>query len=572
MNSFRYDLPDGLRNDVDAAFAAWDEAGNTARLWRRDASLWTGAGEDKWLGWMSLATDQPAHPEVFRGIAADVQRERFSHILLLGMGGSSLFPEVLAETFGHVPGFPALTILDSTDPAQIRSVESRIDLARTLFFVSSKSGSTLEPNVFFQYFYQRVADTLGAERAGSRFVAVSDPGSALERTAKEKNFRAIYAGIPSVGGRYSALSHFGMAPAAAMGLDVENFLVRTAEMADACSPAHKAKDNPGVLLGIILGAAANTGRNKLTLIASPGIRSLGGWLEQLIAESTGKEGKAIIPVDGEPPIPAELYGPGRIFAYLRLATAPEPRQDAAVSALVQAGYPVVRIEVEEVGNLGQEIFRWEIATAVAGSVMGINPFNQPDVEASKIATRALTDAFEQTGKLPPEVPFFEQYGIKLFTDAANLEALNAAAGGNRSLAGYLGALLEPEGKEYLAILAYIEMSRAHEAPLQEVRRLAVNRGKLATCLGFGPRFLHSTGQAYKGGPNSGIFLQITCDDADDLAVPGQSYTFGIVKAAQARGDFNVLAERGRRALRVHLGADVAAGLDAILAAVRQGLG
>lgn len=572
MNSFRYHLPDGLRSTVEAALTAWDQGGNTARLWRRDASLWTGSGEDKWLGWLSLAIDQQAHLDGMRGIRADVQRERFRHILLLGMGGSSLFPEVLTETFGQLPGFPKLAILDSTDPSQIRTIESRIDLAHTLFFVSSKSGSTLEPNVFFQYFFQRVADTVGPEQAGSRFVAVTDPGSALERTAAKKKFRAIHAGVPSVGGRYSALSHFGMAPAAAMGIDVAEFLSRTAEMAAACSPDRSAKDNPGVSLGIILGAAANSGRNKLTLVASPGIRSLGAWLEQLIAESTGKGGRAIIPVDGEPSIPAELYGAGRIFVYLRLASAPNPQQDAATDALIQAGYPVVRVEVEEIGNLGQEIFRWEIATAVAGSVMGINPFDQPDVEASKIATRALTDAFEQTGKLPPEEPFFEEDGIKLFTDPANVEALNAAVGGNRSLASYLGALLDPTGKEYLAILAYLEMSLRHEQPLREIRRLVVNRGKLATCLGFGPRFLHSTGQAYKGGPNSGIFLQITCDDANDLEVPGQSYTFGIVKAAQARGDFEVLAQRGRRALRAHLGADVASGLEAILSAVRQGLG
>lgn len=572
MNRLRYHLPGGLQGAVDAALAAWDDGGNTERLWRRDASLWTGTDEPKWLGWRTLATDQQTQIDRFREIAADVQQAGFRDILLIGMGGSSLFPEVLAETFGRIAGFPKLAILDSTDPAQIRTAESGIDLARTLFVVSSKSGTTLEPNVFFKYFYHRVLETVGESEAGSRFAAVTDPGSALERTAAEKKFRAVYHGIPSVGGRYSALSLFGMAPAAAMGLDVAKFLEESAKMSEACSAGHPAGDNPGVLLGVMLGAAANSGRDKLTLIASSGIASLGAWLEQLIAESTGKDGRAIIPVDREPLAAAELYGTGRIFVYLRLAGAPDPRQDAAADSLITAGFPVLRIDVEDIYSLGQEVFRWEIATAVAGSLMGINPFNQPDVEASKIATRALTDAFEQSGELPSEQAFFEADGIRLFTDAANAEALTAAAAGDRSLAGYLGALLNPDGKEYLAILAYIEMNRENEQPLQEIRRLVLNRGKLATCLGFGPRFLHSTGQAYKGGPNTGIFLQITCDDAADLPVPGQSYTFGIVKAAQARGDFEVLVERKRRALRAHLGVDVKRGLEALLTAAKQSIG
>jgi transaldolase/glucose-6-phosphate isomerase len=339
-------------------------------------------------------------------------------------------------------------------------------------------------------------------------------------------------------------------------------------MVKACGAASPVDQNPGVLLGLILGVGANLGRDKATIIASPGISDLGAWLEQLIAESTGKLGKGIIPVDREPLAKPETYGKDRIFAYLRLESAPNKSQDAAIDALEAAGHPVVRIHVDDIYNLGQEFFRWEIATAVAGSVIGINAFNQPDVEASKIETKKLTSEYEKTGKLPDETPFFEGDGVKLYADEKNTASLK----GKAKLADVLRAHLDRLGSgDYFALLAYITMNDTNEKALQAIRLAVRDNKKVATVLGFGPRFLHSTGQAYKGGPNSGVVLQITCDDAVDLPVPGQKYTFGTVKAAQARGDFAVLAERGRRALRVHLGKDVAAGLATLTKAVKQGI-
>src|ERR1700676_791690 len=373
-------------------------------------------------------------------------------------------------------------------------------------------------------------------------------------------------GVPSIGGRSSALSNFGMVPATIMGIDVSKFLNSTQEMVKACGAASAADVNPGVLLGMILGMAANHGRDKLTIVASPGISDLGAWLEQLIAESTGKLGKGIIPVDREPLGKPETYGNDRVFAYLRLEPAPNKSQDAAIDTLESLGHPVVRIVVGNIYNLGQEFFRWEIATAVAGSVIGINAFNQPDVEASKIETKKLTSEYESTGTLPAETPFFGANGIKLFADERNTTAL---AGGEKLSDILRVHFSRMVAGDYFALLAYIQMDATHEKALQAIRHLVRDTKKAATCLGFGPRFLHSTGQAYKGGPNTGVFLQITCDDASDLQVPGQKYTFGVVKAAQARGDFAVLAERGRRALRVHLGKNVAKDLAKLGAALQQ---
>jgi hypothetical protein len=488
------------------------------------------------------------------------------------MGGSSLCPDVFALTYGKNAGFPQLHVLDSTDPAQVKAIEKKINPAKTLFVVSSKSGTTLEPNIFKQYFFEVAKKAVGANQAGSRFIAITDPGSKMQKVAEADRFRNIFAGVPSIGGRYSALSNFGMVPGGAMGLDTSEFLSRTHEMVKACRPISPVEDNPGVVLGAILGTGARAGRDKVTFVASPGISNLGAWLEQLIAESTGKQGKGIIPVDRECLGAPDVYGKDRVFAYLRLETAPDADQDAKVDALEKAGQPVIRIKVADKYDLGQEFFRWEIATAVAGSIIGINAFNQPDVEASKIVTRDLTTAYEKTGSLPAEKPVLEDKGIKLFTDQINADALAKAAGNDKTLAAYLRAHLDRIGAgDYFAVLGYIEMNDDHEARLQKMRHAVRDKKKVATCLGFGPRFLHSTGQAYKGGPNSGVFLQITCDDANDLPVPDQKYTFGIVKAAQARGDFQVLAERKRRALRVHLGADVNAGLQTLDAAIRQAL-
>jgi len=567
-----YKLPAALAASVKTNLEDWRAGDKVRRMWKHDASLWTGTDEANWLGWLDITAEQIARGEKLRAAVADVKKENFTDILLLGMGGSSLCPDVLRVTFGKIAGFPQLHVLDSTDPAQVKAFENEVDLARTIFIVSSKSGTTLEPNIFKQYFFERVKQTIGADKAGSRFIAITDPGSKMQQVAEGDHFRHIFPGLPSIGGRYSALSNFGVVPAAIMGLDLSRFLSRTQEMVEACGAGVPADQNPGVVLGIILGTAARNGRDKVTLITSPGISSLGAWLEQLMAESTGKQGKGIVPIDREDVGPPEVYGNDRVFAYVRLESSPDKAQDAKVAALEQAGHPVVRILLGDVYDLGQEFFRWEIATAVAGSVIGINAFNQPDVEASKIATRNLTNEYEKTGSLPAEKPVIEDNGIKLFTDPVNAEALAKAAGSDKSLAGYLRAHIKRVGAgDYFALLAYIHMDEKHETLLQKLRQALRDKKRVATCLEFGPRFLHSTGQAYKGGPNSGVFLQVTCDDAADLPVPGQTYTFGVVKAAQARGDFQVLAERGRRALRVHLGKDLASGLARLSVAFHEAL-
>jgi len=568
LNRLTYTLPDKFENDVNASLQNWKKSGKVKRLWQKDAALWTGTDEDKWLGWLDITEQQIEDIGRLKEIAADIKEAGFKYALLLGMGGSSLCPEVLRMTFGKAAGYPDLHVLDSTDPAQIKALEESVDLSSTICIVSSKSGSTLEPNIYKQYFFDRVKAKVGEKEVGNRFIAITDPGSKMQRVAERDKFRKIFMGVPSIGGRYSALSNFGMVPAAVMGIDVSKFLKNTQKMVEACGADSDATTNPGVILGTILGLAADQGRDKMTIITSPGIYDLGAWLEQLLAESTGKSGKGIIPVDRELLSKPDVYGNDRVFAYLRLESDPDKEQAAAVDALAKAGHPVVRIVLPDIYTLGQEFFRWEIATAVAGSLIGINAFNQPDVEASKTETRKLTTEYESTGKLPPESPFFTGDGAKLYADLKNAGELK----GGGTLAGFLKKHLARIGAgDYFAVLGYITMNEAHEEALQAIRLAVRDNKKVATVLGFGPRFLHSTGQAYKGGPNSGVFLQITCDDAVDILVPGQKYTFGVVKSAQARGDFAVLAERGRRALRVHLGKDVAAGLATLTDAIHQAL-
>ncbi len=568
INRLAYKLPKELSAAVAASLDDWNNNNKVARLWQKDASLWSNTDENKWLGWLTIAEQQLANLGTLKQLAIEVKKAKFKHALLLGMGGSSLCPEVLRMTFGKIAGFPGLHVLDSTDPAQIKAIEKKLDLKKTLCIVSSKSGSTLEPNIFKQYFFERVKKAVGEKLIGSRFIAVTDPGSKMQQVAEADKFWKIFAGDPSIGGRYSALSNFGMVPGAAMGMDLGKFLKATQEMAKACGPNSAADANPGVILGAIMGVAANHGRDKITIIPSPGIFDLGAWLEQLIAESTGKIGKGIIPVDREKLAKPDVYGNDRLFAYLRLANKPNKAQDEAVAAIEKAGHPVVRIALPNIYTIGQEFFRWEIATAVAGSIIGINAFNQPDVEASKIETKKLTSQYEATGSLPPESPFFVSKDAKLFADDKNAAALS----GGKTLGEILKTHLSRIGAgDYFAVLGYIPMNAENEKALQAIRMSVRDAKKVATCLGFGPRFLHSTGQAYKGGPNSGVFLQITCDDASDLAVPGQKYTFGVVKAAQARGDFAVLAERGRRALRVHLGKNLKSGLNTLAKAVTQSL-
>jgi len=572
VSRLKTSLPESLATTVKSTIADWQSGGKMQRLWQRDAMLWTGSDEANWLGWLDVVDEQIAQHDQLAKLAKEVQARGFQHVLLLGMGGSSLCPEVLRMTFGRTTHFPTLHVLDSTDPGQVKAFEHLIDIPKTLFIVSSKSGSTLEPNIFKQYFFERTKQAVGAVKVGSQFIAVTDTGSKMQQVAEADRFLHVFFGRPSIGGRYSALSNFGMVPAAVMGLDTKKFLGRAAEMVRACGPGATVEENPGAGLGIILGTAANAGRDKVTIITSPGISDLGAWLEQLLAESTGKIGKGIIPVDRETLTTPEVYSSDRVFVYVRLETGADANQDAKVAAIEKAGHPVVRITMADIYDLGAEFFRWEIATAVAGSIIGINAFNQPDVEASKIATRELTSAYEKTGSLPAEKPVVEDSGIKLFTDEKNAAELAKGAGSDVSLVGYLKThLARIKAGDYFAVLGYIQMNGEHEESLRTLRLLIRDKKRVATCLGFGPRFLHSTGQAYKGGPNSGVFLQITCDDSVELPVPGQKYTFGVVKAAQARGDFQVLADRGRRALRVHLGSNLKAGLATLQTAMQKSL-
>lgn len=567
VDTMSYRLPAALDGEVTATLEKWHASEGVRRLWARDASLWTGNDESRWLDWLNIVDGER---NALREVTAFAQsvRHDFEHVVVLGMGGSSLCPDVLARTFGRVQEWPELHVLDSTDPAQIRTLQASIDVAKTLFIVSSKSGTTLEPNLLSDYFFDQVSQVLGSSQAAKHFIAVTDPGSPLQVLAEKQNFAHVFFGVPGIGGRYSALSNFGMVPAAMMGVDVRNFLDRAAVMVRACASSVSSKENSGALLGTILATSARSGRDKVTLVTSPGIASLGAWLEQLLAESTGKEGRGIIPIDGESLGAPEVYGRDRLFAYLRLHGAPDPQQDAAVRALENAGQPVVRIGLGEAHDIGQEFFRWEVATAVAGAILGINPFNQPDVEASKIAARNLTDAYEKAGTLPSASPFFTDGPIALFADESDRVALEKAVGADKTLHGYLRAHLKRLAPgDYFALLAYLERNTTHDRQLQTIRRKIRDSHGVATCIGFGPRFLHSTGQAYKGGPNSGVFLQLTCDHVEDLPVSGHRFTFGVVMAAQARGDFRVLTQRGRRALHVHLGADVRRGLDLLNEAI-----
>jgi glucose-6-phosphate isomerase len=563
--NFRFAISSDLCGAVDAAAADWQASNKIERFWQKDSSLWTSAGEEKWMGWIDIVERQQKDLGAFAELGGDIKSSDFQTVLLLGMGGSSLCPEVLAETFGPQPGFPELRIVDSTDPEQVKAACDETNLGEALVVVASKSGSTLEPNILKQFFFDRVRRVVGAENVGSHFIAITDPGSKMEQVAKADGFREIYYGDPQIGGRYSALSNFGVIAATVAGLNVETLLNEAAKaVALAKLPV---AENPAVRLGLLLGAAANTGRDKLTIFTSPEIYDLGAWLEQLVAESTGKLGKGITPVDREEIGAPGIYGNDRVFVYIKLKGSDDSSQDAKVAALEAAGQPVVEIEIADRYEIFGQIFAWEVATAVAGSVMGINPFDQPDVEAAKVETRALTTEYEKTGKLPETTPFLEDEGIKLYAAAAYAAKIKA-----NTLAGVLRAHINQIGAgDYFATVAFLPMFEEHEDAIQEFRHKVRDTKHVATCLGFGPRFLHSTGQDYKGGPNSGVFLQITADHGQDLDIPNQQYSFGVVIDAQAAGDLAVLEARGRRALRVHLGKDVAAGLQTLSAAFHSAL-
>jgi len=547
----------------------WRMRGNVRRLWRRNKSLWTNSDEDRWLGWLDSVPDSQIANYV--AFAREAKQDGYKDAVLLGMGGSSLGPQVLAEMFGQQNGWPRLRILDSTVPAQIEALEADIDLAKTLFIVSSKSGGTTEPNILADYFFQKVADKIGREQAGRQFIAITDPSSLLEQRAKDQNFRRIFLGVPTIGGRYSVLSPFGLVPAAIAGLDVTRLVELSRAMMRSCGSDVPPAQNPGVALGIALGIAAARGRDKVTILTSPKLAAFGAWAEQLFAESTGKLGKGLIPIDGEPLGRPEVYGDDRFFIDLTLKGGNNADHETKLGALERAGHPIVRIVQNSPAHIAQEFFRFEIATATAGAVLGINPFDQPDVEASKVKTRELSGAFEQSGSLPRETPICSEKSISLYTDEANAAALRKA-GADGTVASFLAAhFARIVGGDYFAMLAYLARDDANVSGLQHLRLALRDRRRVATCLEFGPRFLHSTGQAYKGGPDSGVFLQITSDDREDLAIPGHRASFGVVKNAQARGDFDVLLERGRRALRVHLKGDMDAGLAALKTAFERAL-
>lgn len=553
-----------LRAAFNAAAVKWESGERTGRIWEGDSTVWTGRDEAYWLGWLDAPEREAARLGDYAELARVAAHKGIRDVLLLGMGGSSLGAEVLRRSFGKLPGSPRLHVLDSTHPDQVRAFAEEIDPRRSWVVVASKSGSTVEPNLLLSYFLERFTAELGAA-AAARFIAVSDPDSSLDRLAREKGFLALVPGEPTIGGRFSAISPFGLVPAALLGIDLARYLERAAEIAADCREAAVGR-NPGVALGLALGVAAQAGRDKLTLVLAPEIAALGAWLEQLVAESTGKLGQMILPVDGEALAPPNWYGRDRLFVVVRYAGRLSDAQDDAVATLLFAGQPVIELDCADLASLGAEFFRWEFATAVAGAHLHLHPFDQPDVEAAKIAARSLTQAVEETGALPAETPFYAEHGVELFADPDEAAALLLAAD-ERSLRGLIAAHLDrARPGDYVALCAFLEMSPANEAAMAELRNAVSKVTGVATTLGFGPRFLHSTGQAHKGGPATGLFLQFTDKPNADLPVPDRRLTFGQVIASQARGDFEVLTQRGRRALRIHLAMGAEKGLRRVLAA------
>ncbi|MCS6951670.1 MAG: transaldolase [Bryobacterales bacterium] len=522
---------------LERRLGAWEAAGFAARLWGKDPTLW---GLDPQateiadrLGWLQLPeTARRLAPE-WSTFAAEIRAEGFHQVVLLGMGGSSLAPEVFQRTFGHTAGSPELIVLDSTHPEAVRAVERRLDLPRTLFLVASKSGTTVEPLALFRYFWHRAC------QEGRRFAAITDPGTPLEQMAAEHGFRRVLLAPSDVGGRYSALSDFGLAPAALIGLDLSKLIASSRAMAEACRPDVPAAQNPGLVLGAALGELARAGRDKLTFFTSPSLESIPDWIEQLVAESSGKDGRGIVPVAAEPEGFPEAYGPDRVFVWLGLEREAEP---SLVEALARAGQPVLRLRLAGLEQLGGEFFRWEFATAAACAVLGVHPFNQPDVQLAKeLARRAM-----QKGGVAdsPEV-----------LAADDIQRLRPA----------LRELLEPASPpRYLALQAYLAPSRETTQTLNRIRGLLRDRLRVATTAGYGPRFLHSTGQLHKGGPDTGLFLQLVDEPAEDLEVPGSNYTFGQLLRAQADGDAAALRRRGRPLVRVNVGPDAAAGLRRLI--------
>ncbi|MEK7748182.1 MAG: bifunctional transaldolase/phosoglucose isomerase [Nitrospirota bacterium] len=561
MNPFNplYELRYG-RAEVDAKLAVFLQQDFVKRLWEKDPTIWhKGPAHHRIiqnaLGWLHVVDQEIDLLPKIKTFVASVQAEGFKDVLLLGMGGSSLSPEVFRMTFGIVPGFPKLYILDSTIPDQIKQIERQIDLEKTLFIVSSKSGSTIETLMLYRYFFHQMQKMKG-DTAGTHFVAITDPSSPLHQIALKDKFRDLFFGVPDIGGRYSALSNFGIVPAALMGVDVDTLLHRAKAMIKSCGPDIPLAENPGVLMGVTLAELAKLGRDKLTFITSPAISAFSAWLEQLIAESTGKEEIGIIPIADEPLGNPTVYGYDRLFVYIHYVNDIKTEADK-MAVLNAAGYPMIVAEVSDLLNLGQAFFLWEIATVIAGSLLRINPFDQPNVQESKENTQALLEGFKINGRLREEVPFLVESGLSVFCDYKNRERLKAM----NKLSDVLAEHLDPVNSgDYVALNVYLERNDRIHQKLSAIRLLILDKKRVATTLNYGPRFLHSTGQLHKGGPDSGLFIQITADDSNDLAIPGEPFTFGLLKSAQAQGDFMSLIQHNRRILWIHLGSDVEAGL------------
>jgi glucose-6-phosphate isomerase len=543
---------------VEARQKLWTDANVTRRIWRNDGTVWVPDPEKaaltpdliNRLGWLTIPEVMHDYLDVLTDFADDIIRGGFTHVVLLGMGGSSLAPEVLMTTFGNARGYPPLTVLDSTHPASVQHVADSVDMAKTLFLVSSKSGGTTETLSFFKYFYTAVS---AAKRdPGQNFVVITDPGSPLEVLAVEKKLRRIFSSPPNVGGRYSALTYFGLVPAALIGMNLHKLLDRAITMVHATHYCIPMAENPGLALGAAMGELALAGRDKITFFASPSIAAFGVWVEQLIAESTGKNGKGILPVAGEKLGTPGHYGEDRFFVYLRMEGDKNGVLDKAIDALEAAGHPVVRIALDELEDLGGEFFRWEMATAAAGAVLGINPFDQPNVEAAKIKARELLKALQETGSLPADTPTLLEGHIEVFGGAGK------SGSDIREVFGDFSKLVRPG--DYVALMAYVPRTDETDAILESTRLVLRDKLKVPTTLGYGPRFLHSTGQLHKGDGNKGLFIQITHAPESDIAIPGEPYSFCSLIAAQALGDYQALAERGRRLMRFHIRGDITAGL------------
>lgn len=546
--------------DVTRLLERWSGAQFSKRLWAHDPTLWIADPEraakapdlTNRLGWLALPEQMTSAIGSLETFADDVRKSGLPDVVLLGMGGSSLAPETLMKTFSNAPGYPKLTVLDSTHPAAIRDIEQRLDLRRTLFLVSSKSGSTLETASLFNYFYERCQHV--SEHAGKHFVAITDPGSSLEALAQKRAFRHVFPGIPEVGGRYSALTFFGLVPAALIGLNMKKFLGRAHAMMNASNESTPVSENPGLVLGATLGTLARAGCDKLTLLASPSISSFGAWIEQLIAESTGKGGKGILPVIEEHVEPIDHYGNDRLFVYSRLEGDDNSELDAAATELETAGHPLVRIHLREKECLGGEFYRWEIATAAAGAALEINPFDQPDVESAKVFARKAMKAFETAGRLPAEMPIFENTEIAIYQSPNDSQKESAADNPQALVSKFLA---QANNRNYVALAAYLpQTDRTATEMLSKIHSTLRNRLPIPVTLGYGPRFLHSTGQLHKGGNRGGLFIQITNAIQDDLPVPETPYTFGTLISAQAAGDYQALIQAKREVLRIHLKGDL----------------